>query len=261
MVVPNFSSVNPSKQSIFAASDVALLAQRALDIWKESGKNQVYIACVGAPGSGKSTISDKVVRAINDRKGRDNVSIVIPMDGYHIPKSELRTMGEQGVLIGDQDSTVGTTTCYEDLMRRRGAPWTFDPKRLNEDLTSARERGEGYFPVYDRSISDPVPNQISVTKDHQIIICEGNYLIAFDDPDWAPLRRHWDDRWFIDVAETELKERLVKRHLKNWTSAKISLFGEGRKGAELKAESSDLKNARWVYQTSKVHANVIITHA
>ena len=260
MVTPKHRvSVNTSAQSLIAASDVALLAQRALDILKESGKNQVYIACVGAPGSGKSTICHKIVQAINAIKGRDNFSLVIPMDGYHFSKSELRRMGEQGVLIGDRDSTIGATTCYEDLMRRRGAPWTFDPKRLNDDLTNAREKGEGCFPLYDRSISDPVPNQISVTKHHQIIICEGNYLISFDDPEWEPLCMHWDDRWFINVSESELKERLVKRHLENWNPSKVKLFGEGRKGAELKVESSDLKNARWVEKTSRVHANLIIT--
>ena len=267
---PSSSNATPSqRQEIVAvatadASNIVLLAQRSLDIWNEcsNSKNQqqVYIACVGSPGSGKSTLCDKVVQAINERKGCDNFSVVIPMDGYHIPKSELITMGALGVLIGDRESTVGETTTYADLMKRRGAPWTFDPARLHDDLTAARASGAGCFPLYDRSIGDPVPHQISVTRDHKIIFCEGNYLLALDDPHWAPLGVHWDDQWLIDVPERVLKERLVQRHLKNWNSSKVQLFGEGRKGAERKIESSDLKNAHWIHQRSRAYANLIITY-
>lgn len=246
------------KQDVIAGSDIERLTNRAFEILKKSGKKQIYIACVGAPGSGKTSICKRIVDTINQQK--EGISVVIPMDGYHIPQKELKIMGEQDILIGDKDATAGKTTTFEDLMRRRGAPWTYDPKRLDEDLSAAREKGEGCFPLYDRSISDPVANKISVTREHCIIVCEGNYLIAFDNPDWAPLQVHWDDQWYIDVPEPVLKERLVRRHLKNWNSAKIKLFGEGRQGAEAKTESSDLKNARWIAQTSRTYANIIISN-
>jgi len=263
-MVSTVGSANPmrplpaKKQDVIAGSNIESLTNRAFDLLKKSGKKQIYIACVGAPGSGKSSICKRIVDEINLQK--KGLSVVIPMDGYHIPQSELKMMGEQGKLIGDEDATSGKTTTYNDLMRRRGAPWTFDPNRLDEDLAAAREKGEGCFPLYDRSVSDPVANLISVTKEHGIILCEGNYLIAFDDPAWAPLQEHWDDQWYIDVPEPVLKERLVKRHLKNWNSAKIELFGEGSQGAEAKTESSDLKNARWVAKTSRAYANLIISN-
>jgi len=265
------------KTVVVAASDIQSLTQRALDVLEErvaaaasagdDVKNrrrqqlqQVYIALVGAPGSGKSTIAQNVVEALNEYQNDPNFSVVIPMDGYHIPQSELKeTVGKIGSRFIDGDDTSGeTSVTFADIMKRRGAPWTFDPKRLYRDLESAREKGEGCFPLYDRSISDPVPDQISVTKEHRIIVCEGNYLIAFDDLDWKPLEKFWDARWLIDVPEAELKERLVKRHLKNWNSVKVQLFGEGRKGAEAKTEFIDLKNARWVYQMSREHADFII---
>ena len=277
------------KTAVVAASDIQSLTQRALDVLEErvaaapsssaaaSGdsddndrrrqRQQVYIALVGAPGSGKSTIAQNVVEALNEYQNDPHFSVVIPMDGYHIPQAELKKMvGKLGSTFIDggddiEATTSGETTMtFDDLMKRRGAPWSFDPKSLYRDLESAREKGEGCFPLYDRSISDPVPDQISVTKEHRIIFCEGNYLIAFDDPDWKPLEKFWDARWLIDVPEAELKERLVKRHLKNWNSVKVQRFGEGRKGAEAKTEFIDLKNARWVYQMSREHADFIINN-
>lgn len=180
------------------------------------------------------------------------------MDGYHISQAQLQAMGELGQLIGDADGSVGKTTTFDDLMRRRGAPWTFDPEALFQDLRAAKVAHFGAFPLYDRMISDPVPDQIHVTKEHRIVLCEGNYLLAFDDPAWEPLKAIWDDAWLIDVPEAILKERLVGRHLRTWTAVKEARFGKGRRGAEAKTESSDLKHARWIYRTSRSHANLII---
>jgi pantothenate kinase len=169
-------------------------------------------------------------------------------------------LGDSGILVGDADATSGETTSFDDLMKRRGAPWTFDPVKLHQDLTYAKANGCGSFPLYDRSISDPIPDQIHVTTKHKVIFCEGNYLLAFNDAHWKALEDIWDDTWLIDVPETILKERLVRRHLQNWNSAKESRFGRGREGAMAKIEMSDLKNAQYVYRCSRQHANLILTN-
>jgi pantothenate kinase len=286
-------------QQTISTSDagyVARLAQRAVDILHQSNENQVYIAIAGAPGSGKSYKAQLVCDFLNSNsfltgvvasKDRDNSddpnveasdlaintstkrrlkSIVIPMDGYHILQADLRIMGQQGRLIGDaHDATAiengsSTPTTFDDLMRRRGAPWTFDPTRLYTDLQRAKTLGNGSFPLYDRSISDPVPDQVHVKSEHAIVFCEGNYLLAFDDPAWQPLQSLWDDTWFIDASEHVLRQRLVSRHLATWTAAKEARFGLGRVGALAKIESSDLKNAQWVYQMSRHHAALIVSN-
>lgn len=243
---------------VLSASDVGSLVARSLEVLERSGQRQVFIGIAGAPGSGKSTIAQNVADAINNSLGDASFSIVLPMDGYHFPQSQLKAMGDEGRLIGDADATAGETTTFDDLMKRRGAPWTFDPVRLNLDLHAVKAAQHGSLPLYDRSISDPVPDQIHVTKDHRIIFCEGNYVLAFDDPAWKPLKEIWDDTWLIYVAEPVLKERLVGRHLKTWTALKEERFGKGRAGAEAKTESSDLKHARWVDRMSRAHAAVII---
>lgn len=68
----------------------------------------------------------------------------------------------------------------------------------------------------------------------------------------------WDDKWYLDIPEPVLERRLVDRDLQHWDSAKVERFGNGREGAIKKAESNDLKNARWVDRTSKAHADLII---
>merc|ERR1712187_247256 len=99
----------------------------------------------------------------------------------------MKRMGSLGQIIGDPSSTTGETTSYEDLLARRGAPWTFDPVTLLADFSRAKAKGEGSLPVYSREISDPVPDGVVLKKSHELVLCEGNYLCAFDDAMWSPL--------------------------------------------------------------------------
>jgi pantothenate kinase len=226
------------------------------------------------------------------------------MDGYHIAKSQLWQMGQLGKCIGDPDGTTGATTSYDGLLKRRGAPWTFDPKQLYLDLLKAKQNGNNpppppplrslpstatsstgsdnstaedeqqqqqqlhedddnfaLFAQYDRQISDPLPDQIAVSSHNtQIVLCEGNYLIAYDDPVWYPLHVIWDDTWLIHVMIGELKDRIAHRHMATWDQEKDRLFGRGIGGAARKAETSDLKHAQWVYDQSIKYANVIVNN-
>ena len=226
-----------------SSSNISCLVDRSLQLLEKSNNKQVYIGIAGGPGSGKSTLAQEVSRAINRVQP---VSIVLSMDGYHIPRAELQKMGNSGKLIGDLCDTKGDSTTYEDLLLRRGAPWTFDPFSLIRDLTSAKKSGEGIFPVYSREISDPVPNGAIVTHEHKIIFCEGNYLLAFDDPEWEPLESMWDDKWYISVQEDVVREHLVNHHLERWNAEKQKLWGDGCAGAMRKVEASDLKNYHWI---------------
>jgi pantothenate kinase len=231
------------------------LVDRSLQLLEKASNSQIYIGIAGGPGSGKSTLAQVVSDAINKVRP---ISIVLPMDGYHISRAELEEMGNSGKLIGDPGDTKGDTTTFEDLMLRRGAPWTFDPRSLIRDLTRAKKNGEGTFPVYSREISDPVPDGAVVTREHKIVFCEGNYLLALDDAQWKPLELIWDDKWFLSVPENVVVERLVNRHLERWNEEKQKLWGDGRAGAMRKVEASDLKNYRWIEATSRSHAALII---
>lgn len=244
------------------SSNINALVERSLALMESKSPDlQVFIGIAGGPGTGKSTVAERVCNAVN-QKIRPDTAIVIPMDGYHISRAELQRMGNQGIKIGDvatgNNKNGVPTTTYQDLMSRRGAPWTFDAGALVRDLSAAKQHGHGSFPIYSRDISDPVPNGVVLNRSHKIVYCEGNYLLSYDNDDWKPLEKIWDDTWYISVPEQVTEERLVNRHLERWNDAKIELWGEGRAGAQAKVEASDLKNFRWIQETSRGHANVII---
>jgi pantothenate kinase len=220
-----------------------------------SGRDQVFIGVAGTPGSGKSFVAERVRDIIN--KDHPDLALVIPMDGYHYSKKKLRELAKNGDLF-HKDQQEKQTMTYEQLMARRGAPWTFCPASLIKDLKEAISKGEGSFPVYDREKHDPVSDGAFLTKKNWIIFVEGNYLLCIDDPDWKPLDEIWDDKWYVDVSLENARERLVKRHLKNWNEEKILQWGEGRKGAEAKTDTNDMKNAQCIRKRSVPHANLII---
>ena len=156
-----------------------ILAQRAMDLYEKKKNNFddddhpsccCWIGIVGGPGGGKSTLAKAVANRIHrlQRKKGSSKSIIravtIPMDGYHYAKAQLAEM----------ENKKG------ELIRRRGAPWTFDALRLTNDLSKVQRKTKKkvHLPDYDRQTSDPVPNAITVDpKRHKIMLVEGNYLL------------------------------------------------------------------------------------
>jgi len=235
----------------------ALKSNRRRKSGGENNKNQWFIGIAGAPGSGKSTLAEAVANIINEREEKE-IAVVLPMDGYHISRDELQRMGASGKIIGDPLATTGDSTSFEDLLARRGAPWTFDASSLIRDFKAAKERGQASLPTYSRQLSDPIPNGVELKPTHEIALCEGNYLCAFDDSTWAPLAELWDDKWFVAASQDTILERLISRHLLTWSDEKSRMWGEGTEGARAKAEANDLKNALWIEMTSKHHTNLVI---
>jgi pantothenate kinase len=80
-----------------------------------SSTRQLWIAIGGGPGSGKSTLTAEVVARINTRFGSE-IAVMIGMDGFHFSRVQLREMSERGLYS------------WDDLIARRGSPWTFDAK-------------------------------------------------------------------------------------------------------------------------------------
>ena len=154
------------------------LAARALDAYRDhrgSGHDgALWIACVGGPGAGKTTTAKAVVERIHALATKDETdtagatssaaaAVAIPMDGYHYTQAELAKRARP------RDDSGG--------MNRRGAPWTFDARKLAADLAEAKRSGRGSLSEYCREISDPVPDAIQLDGQHSIIIVEGNYLL------------------------------------------------------------------------------------
>ena len=124
------------------------LADRCLNRYRVNPEKQYWIGIAGGPGSGKSTLASAVCKLVNAGLSSD-LAVVIPMDGYHYSRSQLREM------------SVTEERSFEDLLARRGSPWTFDAEKLVKDLLKAKSLRSMSFPTYSRQLSDPVQGKLA----------------------------------------------------------------------------------------------------
>jgi len=102
---------------------------------------------------------------------------------------------------------------------------------------------------------------VRLKRSHRVVLVEGNYLLLYDDPLWAPLRPLFDERCFLRVGDiSEQGRRLIHRHLETWTPEKDRLWGPGgagEAGAAAKADANDIPNVRLVATTER-YADLIV---
>ncbi|MEZ5792583.1 MAG: nucleoside triphosphate hydrolase [Nitratireductor sp.] len=186
---------------------------------KAGGKARFLVAIAGAPGSGKSTLSNALVAALNS--GGTQTAALVPMDGYHYDNSVIEPLG---------------------LLPRKGSPETFNTAGLLSDLRRISSgEADVAVPVFDRSIDLARANARIVARTTPIILVEGNYLLL-DAPDWRDIAALFDLSIFLDVEESELEHRLVQRWLD---------YGFDDEAARAKAFGNDIPNARLVQHNSR----------
>lgn len=194
-------------------------------------RGALWVAIAGGPGAGKSTVAAAVAERVNRAAGAD-CCVVLPMDGFHYSRAELRALDPPDAA---------------SFLPRRGSPWTFDAEACLACLAAARRDGEATLPTYSRTLSDPVPGGVRLTREHRIVLVEGNYLLLRDDPRWAPLDALWDERWFVSCASAaEQRRRLIARHLETWNAEKEARWGAGEAGAAARADANDVLNMELV---------------
>ena len=192
-------------------------------------------------GAGKSTLSAGVASRLDTLANVQGFSVVLPMDGFHYSRQQLKDMSRD--VTNDPNSPT-----YEELLARRGSPWTFDAASIVKELTKAKAEGKASLPTYSRQLSDPgnnglylciisivstlvfpyshssffflrmtknapilfliikpsntlsnipsttpyltitVQDGVALQENNKIVIVEGNYLLLYDDPEWAPLK-------------------------------------------------------------------------
>ncbi|XVE77860.1 hypothetical protein DITRI_Ditri13aG0097100 [Diplodiscus trichospermus] len=199
------------------------------------------VGLAGPPGAGKSTLAFEVMQRINNlwsQKARPfdsqvkppDVAIVIPMDGFHLYRSQLDAMENP-----------------EDAHARRGAPWTFDPMLLLNCLKNLRNQGSVYAPSFDHGIGDPIEDDIFVSLQHKVVIVEGNYLLL-EEGVWKEISSMFDEKWFIDVDLDKAMQRVLRRHIST---------GKPPDVAQWRIDYNDRPNAELIMK-SKKNADLVI---
>lgn len=187
-------------------------------------KNErILVGISSAPGAGKSTLSQALSTKLNKS---EHVAAVIPMDGYHLDDSLLEDLG---------------------LLKRKGAPETFDFAGFKHLLLRIKNEDEVVYPVFDREREISIAGAGILKKNIRIVIVEGNYLL-FDEEPWSCLSKLWDYSVFLDVELTVLEQRLIDRWLDH---------GFSRAEARQKALGNDIQNSKRVI-ASRIQADRII---
>ena len=118
-------------------------------------------------------------------------SMVLPMDGFHLPQARL-------VELGRRD--------------RMGAPDTFDVEAFVATLAElTTTSGPVLAPGFDRTIEEPVPDLLVIEPSIDHVIVEGNYLLL-DSGGWERVAPLLDVTVFLELERGLRQQRLINRH-------------------------------------------------
>lgn len=191
---------------------------------EEAMAQPFMVGVVGIPGSGKSTSSEILSHILSN-------SLVMPMDGYHMPMEELEKLPNSS-----------------DAIYRRGAPDTFDPKTLEKDLDRIvnGHEPEVSIPGFDHAMGDPEKDQHQFVRDeHSIVICEGIYIMHQGDG-WENIKNFFDYIVYIKVDIDTCIKRLKERN-------KL-IPGYSPEEIEIRCEVVDRSNAE-IVEKSRIYAS------
>lgn len=199
-------------------------AERVCDLI--SSRRQVggrtIVAIAGPPASGKSTLAEAVVHALNAQQDTSVPhAALFPMDGYHLDNRVLEARG---------------------LLSRKGAPETFDAHGFCSAIkTIQTAEYETFHPVFDRNLDLAIANAIPIHPNTPVVVAEGNYLLMEQDP-WTSLADVFSATVFVCPTLEELKIRLRNRWLQHGFDPKTALE---------RASRNDLPNAELVLRSSR----------
>lgn len=192
------------------------------------GSGRVVLGIAGAPGAGKTTLAELLVREVGARQGADWVAH-LPMDGFHLADRQLHRLHALG---------------------RKGSPDTFDAQgyaHLVERMTTEPDKWI-YAPGFDRTLEQPLAADIVVPPSARLIITEGNYLLL-EGGAWPRARAAMREVWFVSGNDEQRVDRLVRRHI---------TFGKRPQAARAWVESSDQVNAELVSAGSTQADRVVL---
>ena len=174
---------------------LALLARRP--------QPRLVLGLAGLPGSGKSTLGQRIAREVNQRAGTPLMQ-TLGMDGFHLTRAALAASPDPA-----------------QALRRRGAPWTFDAAGLATRIRQLRTATRTSpwqtvpWPGFEHGVGDPVEDALQVGPGVRVVLVEGLYLLHRGDG-WN-LDGLLDECWYLDVDLETAMERLLARHRAAWS--------------------------------------------
>lgn len=200
----------------------ALLASKIAALLEAKPNDRLLVGVSGPPGCGKSTIAQRVAELLKSYPCKRPCAsggpifaraVVISIDGFHLTRAQLAAMPNA-----------------EEAFVRRGAPWTFDAdgvldfvKRIRASSNLPTDcRPQITAPSFNHAIKDPVPDDIVIQRESNILILEHNYLLL-NQGQWKTISDMLDFRIFVDVDEAVARERVARRHVQAGIEPTIEL--------------------------------------
>jgi len=197
----------------------SLLAGRVQNLHSQQKSNRrTLIALAGGPGSGKTFIASSIADAVTKRGLKAQA---VSIEGFVKPSHVLT----------------------DEQKQHKGAIDTFDGEAVVNFFKKLRELGPGHElscpGVDEENKFEPVPDGESVHADAEVVIFEGIYMLANEEPYLQIRAPLVDERWFIEVKPEIVRQRVAERRL---SKGKASSMEESLKTYD----ESDSKNTQWI---------------
>ncbi|MEU9880938.1 nucleoside/nucleotide kinase family protein [Streptomyces phaeochromogenes] len=179
---------DPGSTPLYRHPSLDVLTERALHL---AGSGRALLGIVGEPGAGKSTFAEQLLARLE--KERPGLAVGVSMDGFHLAQKVIEARGQTA-----GKGTIGTFDAdgFLSLLRR----------------TRAETGNTVWWPEFDRDLEDAVAGAIGVAVDHQLVIVDGNFLLATQDP-WRQVKDVLHESWFLDALPEPRRERLTRRYI------------------------------------------------
>jgi pantothenate kinase len=198
-------------------STLSALVDRATSLLGRPGR--ALLGVTGAPGAGKSTLTEALMSHLRAEIGPDAVGH-LPMDGFHLADVQLDRLGRR---------------------TRKGAPDTFDVDGYVAALRRLHDEPDRtlFVPGFERDLEQPIAAAIAIPPSARLVVTEGNYLLL-PEGGWERVRRLLAEVWHVEVDDDVRRERLVRRH---------EQFGKSPDDARAWVGHVDEPNARLISAT------------
>ncbi|MDH6219665.1 nucleoside/nucleotide kinase family protein [Streptomyces pseudovenezuelae] len=179
---------DPRGTPLYGNPSLDILTQRALHLARDG---RALLGIVGEPGAGKSTFAEQLLARLE--KARPGLAVAVSMDGFHLAHKVIGARGQSA---------------------RKGTIDTFDADGFLAFLRRTRDETANtvWWPEFDRELEDAVSGATEVTTHHRLVIVDGNFLLATQDP-WRQAKNLLAETWFLDARPEPRRERLTRRYI------------------------------------------------